>query len=92
MGPGESALAGFPYRLLVWNDDVNTFDWVIQSLVEVCGHTTEQAEQCALIIHFSGKYAVKEGDFEEIRPMCEALLDRGISATVEQVPGPAFRA
>ena len=74
----------FPYSLIVWNDDVNTFDWVIQSLIEVCGHSQEQAEQCALIIHHNGKYAVKQGEFTDLRPMCEALLDRGISATLEE--------
>ncbi|SFD05778.1 ATP-dependent Clp protease adaptor protein ClpS [Chitinophaga sp. CF118] len=74
----------FPFSLIVWNDDVNTFDWVIQSLMEVCGHTQEQAEQCALIIHHNGKYAVKEGEFIKLRPLCDALLDRGISATLEE--------
>ncbi len=74
----------FPFSLIVWNDEVNTFDWVIQSLVEVCGHNEHQAEQCALIIHYKGKYAVKNGSFTDLRPMCEALLDRGISATVEE--------
>ena len=74
----------FPYSLIVWNDEVNTFDWVIQSLMEVCGHSQEQAEQCALIIHHNGKYAVKQGEFTDLRPMCEALLDRGISATLEE--------
>ncbi|WP_343701586.1 ATP-dependent Clp protease adaptor ClpS [Chitinophaga sp.] len=72
----------FPFSLVVWNDDVNTFEWVITSLMEVCGHTEEQAEQCALIIHYNGKYAVKEGEYRELKPMCEALLDRGISATI----------
>lgn len=72
-----------PYHLVVWNDDVNTFEWVIETLMEVCGHTHEQAEQCAYIIHFSGKYAVKNGDYNELRPMCDAILDRGINATVE---------
>lgn len=72
------------WQLIVWNDDVNTFDWVIKSLVEICHHTTEQAEQCALFIHFKGKYAVKHGDFDLLKPMCEALLDRGITATVEE--------
>lgn len=48
-----------PCSLIVWNDDVNTFDWVIETLIEVCGHTQEQAEQCAWIIHTKGKYAVK---------------------------------
>ena len=72
----------FPFTLIVWNDDVNTFEWVITSLMEVCGHTEEQAEQCALIIHYNGKYAVKEGEYSDLKPMCEALLDRGISATI----------
>lgn len=74
----------FPFSLVVWNDNVNTFDWVIQSLMEVCGHTEEQAEQCALLIHYNGKYAVKQGEFDDLKPMCEALLERGISATLEE--------
>ena len=76
-----------PYHLIVWNDDVNTFDWVIETLVAVCRHTHEQAEQCALLIHFQGKYAVKEGSYEELEPMCTAITDRGISATVEAMAG-----
>lgn len=72
-----------PYQLIVWNDDVNTFDWVIETLVEVCGHTPEQAEQCALLIHFKGKYAVKQGSYEELEPMCTAITDRSINATIE---------
>jgi len=74
----------FPFSLIVWNDDVNTFDWVIQSLIEVCDHSPEQAEQCALFIHYNGKYAVKHGEYTKLRPMCEALLDGGISATIEE--------
>lgn len=70
--------------LLVWNDEVNTFDFVIQSLVEICQHTYEQAEQCTLIIHFKGKYAVKHGSREELRPMRDAFVDRGIGATIEE--------
>ena len=72
-----------PFRIIVWNDDVNTFEWVIETLMEICNHTYEQAEQCAYIIHFSGKYAVKNGDYEDLRPMCDAILERGISATLE---------
>lgn len=75
-----------PYQLIVWNDEVNTFEWVIETLVQVCGHSSEQAEQCAYIIHYHGKYSVKEGSFEELRPMCEAITERGIGATVETVP------
>ncbi len=70
-------------RIIVWNDDVNSFDWVIETLMAICGHGREQAEQCALIIHHNGKYAVKEGDFETLRPMCEAIIDRGLNATIE---------
>ena len=73
-----------PCQLIVWNDDVNTFDWVIDTLVEVCKHSVEQAEQCAYIIHFHGKYAVKNGDFETLKPMQEAIVDRGIHCTIEQ--------
>lgn len=77
----------FPFSLVVWNDEVNTFDWVIASLMEVCGHTHEQAEQCALIIHFNGKYAVKQGEYIKLRPLCEALQERGLSATIEEMAG-----
>jgi ATP-dependent Clp protease adaptor protein ClpS len=72
------------FHLMVYNDDVNTFEWVIQSLVEICKHTFEQAEQCAIYIHFKGKYAVKHGNEDELIPMKEALHDRGISAAVEK--------
>ncbi len=78
---GENDL---PWQLIVWNDDVNTFDWVITSLVAVCQHDRKQAEQCALFIHFRGKYAVKHGAYEKLQPMCEALQERGISATIEE--------
>ena len=71
-------------KLIVHNDNVNTFDWVIQSLVEICKHTIEQAEQCAMFIHFKGRYAVKHGTRLRLKPMKDALLDRGISATLEQ--------
>lgn len=71
------------HNLIVWNDDVNTFDWVIESLVDVCGHDTIQAEQCALIVHHKGKCGVKKGSFSELRPQAEALIDRGIQATID---------
>jgi ATP-dependent Clp protease adaptor protein ClpS len=73
-----------PFQLVVWNDEVNTFEWVIETLVEVCNHSYEQAEQCAYIIHFRGKYAVKEGDYDTLKPLCDAITERGIGATVEQ--------
>lgn len=68
--------------LVVFNDDVNTFDHVIRTLIEVCHHTPEQAEQCTLIIHYKGKCTVKNGSFEELVPMRNAICDRGISAEV----------
>ena len=73
------------FSLIVWNDDVNSFDWVIETLIEVCGHTTEQAEQCAIIIDSKGKYAVKEGSYDLLKPMCDAITERGISATIEVI-------
>ena len=73
--------------LIVWNDEVNSFDWVIETLVEVCGHSPEQAEQCAIIIDSKGKYAVKEGSYDTLKPMCDAITDRGIGATIEVVAG-----
>ena len=72
-----------PYSLVVWNDEVNTFEWVIDTLVEVCKHSQEQAEQCAMIIHTQGKYAVKQGSYDELKPMCNAITERGIGATIE---------
>ena len=74
-----------PCNLIVWNDEVNTFEWVIETLMKICGHSHEQAEQCAYIIHFQGKYAVKQGSFEELKPQCDAITERGIGATVEVV-------
>jgi ATP-dependent Clp protease adaptor protein ClpS len=72
-------------QLIVWNDEVNSFDWVITTLIEVCGHSQEQAEQSAMIIHTKGKYAVKEGSYDFLKPMCDAITERGIGATVEQL-------
>ncbi len=68
--------------LVVFNDDVNTFEHVINILMKVCGHTADQAEQCSLLIHYKGKCTVKNGTFEELRPMCESILEAGITATV----------
>jgi ATP-dependent Clp protease adaptor protein ClpS len=75
-----------PFHLIVWNDDVNTFEWVIETLMEICKHSYEQAEQCAYIIHFKGKYAVKHGTYDDLKPMCDAITERGIGATLETVP------
>ena len=72
-----------PFQLIVWNDEVNTFEWVIETLVQVCNQSEQQAEQCAYIIHFKGKYSVKEGSYDKLKPMREAISERGIGATLE---------
>lgn len=74
-----------PVQLVVHNDDINTFEWVIESLMEICGHSYEQAEQCAMIIHYKGKYAVKKGSHQEMNPMRTALIEREINATIEEL-------
>ena len=68
--------------LVIFNDDVNTFDHVIKTLIKVCRHTAEQAEQCALIIHYKGKCTVKTGSYEELKPLCEAICEAGIDARI----------
>lgn len=69
--------------LTLYNDEVNTFDFVIQSLIEVCEHDPEQAEQCALIAHFKGKCEVRSGDYFEIKPMYDELTFRGLTASID---------
>lgn len=70
-------------NLIVFNDDVNTFDHVIDSLIKVCKHDSLQAEQCTHIIHFNGKCEVKRGEYNRLEPMCTALLERGITAEIQ---------
>lgn len=70
-------------NLIVFNDDVNTFDHVIESLIKVCKHEPVQAEQCTWLVHYKGKCQVKAGDWETLEPMCTGLLDRGISAEIQ---------
>lgn len=77
----------FPFSLIVWNDEVNTFEWVIETLIAVCGHSQEQAEQCAMLIHTKGQYAVKRGSYDELKPQCDAITERGIGATIEILSG-----
>lgn len=71
------------YDLVLYNDDVNTFEYVIESLMEICNHESIQAEQCTWIIHHKGKCSVKKGSVEELEPMIQAFLDRKISAKIE---------
>lgn len=70
-------------HIVIHNDDVNTFDHVINCLMEVCDHDMIQAEQCAWIIHNNGKCSVKRGSFDDLEPRCVALLDRGLSAAIQ---------
>lgn len=70
------------HEIILFNDDVNTFDFVIDSLIEICDHTSEQAEQCALLVHYKGKCAVKTGEYDELKPRCTQLLTRGLSAEI----------
>ena len=69
-------------ELILYNDDVNTFDFVIESLIEVCGHDFEQAEQCALIAHFKGRCVIKSGDLEELKAMSTELSIRKLTVEV----------
>ena len=70
------------YNLVVFNDDINSFDHVIATLIDVCAHTPEQAEQCTLLIHYKGKCSVKNGSWDELVPMRNEICRRGISAEV----------
>lgn len=69
-------------EIVVYNDDVNTFDHVIGTLMRVCEHTPEQAEQCSLIVHYNGKCTVKTGPLDKLKPQCTSLLQAGLSAEI----------
>ena len=72
----------FQHEIVLHNDDVNTFDFVIDSLVSVCDHTLEQAEQCSVLVHYKGKCAVKTGEYKDLEAKCSRLLQLGLSAEV----------
>jgi ATP-dependent Clp protease adaptor protein ClpS len=69
-------------EIVVYNDDINTIDHVIDTLVRVCDHTPEQAEQCSLIIHYNGKCTVKTDVYDNLKPQCIQLLEAGLSAEI----------
>ena len=69
-------------EIVLFNDEVNTFDHVIETLIAVCEHTPEQAEQCSLIVHYKGKCTVKTGVYKELEPQCSGLLQAGLSAEI----------
>ena len=77
-----SILESREHEIILYNDDVNTFDHVIECLVKICEHTYIQAEQCAYIVHYSGKCVVKTGSLEELVPKCTALIEAGLSVEV----------
>ena len=70
------------FEIVLFNDEVNTFDHVIDSLIEICDHTLEQAEQCTLLVHYKGKCTVKTGEYNDLKPRCTRLLSRGLSAKI----------
>lgn len=70
-------------HLVLYNDDFNTFEHVIESLIDVCHHSPEQAEQCALIVHHKGRYEVKSGSYKRLLPMKNSLIDRELTVSIE---------
>jgi len=70
------------HEIVLFNDEVNTFDHVIETLIGVCDHTPEQAEQCSIIVHHNGKCTVKTGDYDDLKPRCSKLLQAGLSAEI----------
>ena len=73
------------FQIVLWNDEENTFSWVIESLCEILNHDPVQAEQCTWIVHHNGRTSVKVGGYEFLRPRYEALSSRGLTVTIEQV-------
>lgn len=70
------------YEIVLYNDDVNTFDFVIDCLINICDHTLEQAEQCTFLVHYKGKCTVKTGEYKDLQPKCSKLLELGLSAEI----------
>ncbi|MES2593226.1 MAG: ATP-dependent Clp protease adaptor ClpS [Bacteroidota bacterium] len=70
-------------QIILYNDDFNTFDYVIESLIKLCKHDSLQAEQCAFLVHYKGKCSIKKGTYEELEPICTALLERNLTAEIE---------
>jgi ATP-dependent Clp protease adaptor protein ClpS len=69
-------------EIILYNDDVNTFDHVIDTLMKVCDHSLEQAKQCSIIVHYKGKCSVKTGSYSDLKPRCTKLLEAGLSAEI----------
>ncbi|WP_093305800.1 ATP-dependent Clp protease adaptor ClpS [Salegentibacter agarivorans] len=69
-------------EIVLYNDDYNTFDHVIETLIYACEHTPVQAEQCAILVHYKGKCIVKTGSFDDLKPRCSKLLEEGLNAEI----------
>lgn len=78
----EEELGTGDHQIILYNDDVNTFEFVINTLIKVCKHDALQAEQCTYLVHYKGKCSVKRGTYEDLVPICSALLDRGLTAEI----------
>ena len=70
------------HEIILFNDDIHTFEFVIESLIDVCEHSPEQAEQCTYLVHYKGKCSVKSGEYDELKPRCTRLLNLGLSAEI----------
>lgn len=71
------------HNIILYNDDVNTFDFVIESLIRYCEHDPIQAEQCTFLVHYTGKCAVKKGSYNDLKPVCSSLLEQGLTAEIQ---------
>lgn len=81
LAPDEVAVSG--KQIILYNDEFNTFDFVIECLVKICKHDIIQAEQCTYLVHYKGKCSVKTGSYEDLEPYCTALLEKGLTAQIE---------
>ena len=72
------------HEIVLFNDEHNTFDHVIETLIYACDHTPEQAEQCSILVHYKGKCTVKTGSYNDLKPRCSKLLDAGLSAEMTE--------
>lgn len=81
LAPDEVVVSG--KQIILYNDEFNTFDFVIECLVKICKHDIIQAEQCTYLVHYKGKCSVKTGSYEDLEPYCTALLEKGLTAEIE---------
>ena len=79
----KKAVKSSKKQLILYNDDFNTFDFVIDTLIKVCGHEPEQAEQCTLIVHYKGKCSVKSGSLNELKPLHKEMINRKLTSGIQ---------